>query len=99
MNSEVCLFCNRLEKKYKPELGKYFICSLCVQLMLSADQAELTRAYSKAIEMGYPDKARAIQSFLIPEEINVRETKQARRNMGRKRPMRTARPSRDQLRP
>ena len=68
MNSETCLFCNRLEKKYKPEPGKYFICSQCVQLMLSADQAELMRAYNKAIEKGYPDKASAIKSFLIPKE-------------------------------
>ncbi len=98
MNSETCLFCNRLEKKYKPESDKYFICSRCVQILLSADQAELKRSYSKAIEKGYPNKARAIESFLIPEEINVRETKQARRSLVRKRPMRTVRPSRNQLR-
>jgi hypothetical protein len=98
MNSEACLFCNRLEKKYKPEPNNYFICSQCVQLLLSADQSELKRAYSKAIEKGYSNKARAIESFLLPEDINVRETKQARRNLVRKRHMRTVRPSRNQLR-
>ena len=50
MNSELCLFCNRSEKKYKPETDKHFICSQCVQLMLSANQAELMRAYNKATE-------------------------------------------------
>jgi hypothetical protein len=88
MNSEVCLFCNRLEKKYKPETGKYFICSQCVQLLLSADQAELMGAYKKAIEKGYPDKARAIKSFLIPEEkINGQRkpiSKKRRRHIDRK---------------
>jgi hypothetical protein len=98
MNSEACLFCNRLEKKYKQETGKYFICSQCVQLLLTADQAELMRAYNKAIEKGYSSKARAIESFLIPGDINVRETKQTRRNLVRKRHMRTVRPSRNQLR-
>jgi hypothetical protein len=98
MNSETCLFCNNSDKKYKPESDKYFICSRCVQLLLSADQRELSRAYNTAIEKGYSDKARAIGSFLMQEEINVRETKKSKRNMVRKRPMRTVRPSRNQLR-
>jgi hypothetical protein len=98
MNSGTCLFCNELEQKYKPESDKYFICSRCVQLFLSADQEDLRKAHAKAIEKGYSNKARAIESFLIPEEINVRETKQARRSLVRKRPMRTVRPSRNQLR-
>ena len=98
MNSEACLFCNGLEKKYKPEPDKYFICSRCVQLFLSADQEDLLNAHSKAIEKGYSNKARAIESFLIPEEINVRETKKHKRGLVRKRSMRTIRPSRNQLR-
>ncbi len=98
MNSETCLFCNRLEKKYIPEPGKYFICSHCVQLLLSADQAELMRAYNKAIEKGYSNKARAIESFLIPEETNARETKKPKRGIIRKKPMRVVKPARNQLR-
>ena len=98
MNSETCLFCNSSDKKYKSESDKDFICSRCVQLLISADQEELKRAYSKAIEKGYPNKVRAIESFLIPEEISVRETKIAKRDMVRKRFMPTVRPSRNQLR-
>ena len=83
MSSEVCLFCNRLEEKYKPELGKYFICSQCVQLLLSADQADLTRACKKAIEKGYTNKARAIESFLMPEEKNNGQRKPISKKRGR----------------
>ncbi len=98
MTSVTCLFCNDLEKNYQPEQGKDFICSHCVQMLISADQADLKRAYTKAIEKGFINKARAIESFLIPEEVNVRKTEKLKRNMGRKRPMRTARPSRDKIR-
>jgi len=94
-----CLFCGFPETGYRPEAEKEFICPECVQILISADQEDLNRAYSLAIEKGYPNKARAIQSFLIPEEINVKETKQARRNMGRKRTLRTVRLAHNQLRP
>ena len=57
--------------------------------MLTADQAELMRTYNKAIEKSYPDKARAIKSFLIPEEkINGQRkpiSKKRRRHIDRKR--------------
>ena len=98
MKSETCLFCNRLEKNYKSESDKDFICSQCVQLMLSTDQAELMRAYNKAIEKGYYNKARAIKSFLIPEDTNARETKKPKRGTIRKKPMRVVGPSSNQLR-
>jgi excisionase family DNA binding protein len=72
---------------------KEFICSKCVQLFLSADQAELMRAYNKAIEKGYPDKARAIKSFLIPgEKINGQQkpiSQKHRRHFNRKGIVRT----------
>jgi hypothetical protein len=66
-------------------------------MLISAEQEDLKRAHTKAIEKGFTNKARAIESFLIPEEVDVRKTKKLKRNMVRKRPMRTARPSRDQL--
>ena len=94
-----CLFCSDFEKKYKPESGNDFICSQCVQLMLGAEQEDLKQAYDKAIEKGFPLKARAIESFLIPEEFNVRETKKSQRGFIRKKPVRVVRPSRDELRP
>ena len=95
MNMELCLFCN--EQVYKTDAD--YICGSCVQVLLNADQADLKRAYNKAIEKGYLNKARAIESFLIPEEFNVRETKKSKRNMVRKRPLRKTRPTRDELRP
>jgi hypothetical protein len=95
MNDEACLFCNGLEKKYKPGPGKFFICSQCVQILLSADQADLKRAHNKAIDKGYSNKARAIESFLIPEEIINGQrrpiSKKRRRHSNRKRIVRTIR--------
>ena len=100
MSANVCLFCNDLEIKYKPETGNDFICSRCVQILISATQEELKRAHSKTIEKGYTRKAKAIESFLIEEEVkNERKTKKLKRNMGRKRPVRKVRPTRDQFRP
>ena len=94
-----CLFCGFPEPGYWPDLDKEFICSRCVQILLSADQEDLNRAYHKALEKGYPNKAKAIKSFLIPEETNVRETKKPKRGTIRKKPMRVVKPTRDQLRP
>ena len=62
-----CQFCGFPEPAYKSGLGKEFICSKCVQLLLSASKEDLNRAYIKSIEMGYSNKAKAIESFLIPE--------------------------------
>lgn len=90
-----CLFCGFSENGYRSDPDRKPICSQCVQLLLSADQAELRRAYTKAIEKGYSIKARAIQSFLISEETSVRETKIIKRNMVRKGHMRTIRSSRN----
>ena len=67
MTTGLCLFCNGQEKNYKPEPNKDFICGSCVQLLLGADQDDLKRAHAKAIKKGYLSKARAIESFLIPE--------------------------------
>jgi hypothetical protein len=90
----LCLLCN--EPTYRANVD--YICGSCVQLLLEAEQADLKRAHNRATEKGYRNKTKAIQSFLIPEEINVRETKKHKRNMGRKRPVRTIRPSRDKIR-
>jgi hypothetical protein len=93
-----CLFCNGQEKNYKPEPNKDFICGSCVQLLLGAEQDDLKRAHAKAIKKGYLSKARAIESFLIEDEINVRKTKKFKRNMVRKRPLRKIRHTRDKVR-
>jgi hypothetical protein len=93
-----CLICIYPERNYKSEPGKDFICSRCVQLFLSAGQEDLLKAHAKAIEKGYSNKARAIESFLFSETINVRKTKKFKRSTIRKKPMRVAKPARDKLR-
>ena len=94
-----CLFCCDPDTDDKPESSKDFICSLCVQILISATQEELKRAHTKAIEKGYARKAKAIKSFLIEGMVNNdRETKTIRRNLVRERIMREVRPTRDQLR-
>jgi hypothetical protein len=75
-----CLFCGFPEPGYKPNPDVEFICSGCVQILLSANQEDLNRAYIKAIEMGYSTKAKAIESFLIPE---VSDGKRPTRNSPR----------------
>ncbi len=94
MNMGLCLFCN--EQVYKTDAD--YICGSCVQLLLEADQTDLKQAHAKVIKKGYSNKVRAIESFLILEEVNVRKTEKLKRNMGRQRPMRTSIPSRDKIR-
>ena len=62
---KTCLFCSLPEKSYQPAKSVDFICGSCVQLLLSADQGELTRAYEKAVRLGYTRKASAIETFLV----------------------------------
>ena len=93
-----CLFCNKTEKNYKLSPDVEFICGTCVQLFLLADKEDLKRAYKKALELGCPRKAKAIETFLMEETIVDRKTKKSKRNMERKRPMRTVRPARHKVR-
>ena len=62
---EICLFCNEQEKSYQPNVE--FICSRCVQLLLRADQADLKKAYQKALNEGHLRKVSALESFIIQE--------------------------------
>ena len=93
-----CLFCNGEEKNCKSEPGKDYICSLCVILLAGANQDDLKRALAKAEEKGFRNKASAIKSFIIEDEINVRKTKKFKRNMERTKPLRKIRPTRDEVR-
>jgi hypothetical protein len=94
----LCLFCAGSDKNYNTETGTDFICSRCVQILLSASQDDLKRAYIIVRDKGYTNKAKAIESFL-DEEIfdHDRKTQQPKRNMVRKRPVRTVRPARNQI--
>ena len=93
-----CLFCNGQVPNYKPGPDVDFICSRCVQLLLSLSRDELRKAHAKAIEKRYPGKARAIESFLIEDEYNVRKTEKFKRDLERARPLRKVRPSRHKIR-
>jgi hypothetical protein len=67
-----CLFCLK-EEKYNKNNNINYICSKCVQVLLRADQDDLKRAHKKAVEKKYYNKLSALESFIIPEEIeNVR---------------------------
>ena len=81
LSSEVCLFCNKTEKNYKPDPDVDFICGTCVQLLLRADQEDLKKAHKKALDEGDPRKASAIETFLIPEDVDGKRP-------GKKRPKR-----------
>ena len=65
---EVCLFCNEPEPSCKPEVD--YICGSCVVLLADADQADLKKAYQKALSEGYKRKVSALESFIIPEGKN-----------------------------
>ena len=62
--TEYCLLYNREEKShYRPDKGKEFICSDCVQKFLYAGQEELKQVYDNPET---PERMkRAIRSFLI----------------------------------
>ena len=82
MSNDLCLFCNVPEPNYKPQAKIDFICSQCVQMLIGADQEDLKKAHTKAIDKGYPNKASAIESFLIPEGL-YGQRKPATKNRGR----------------
>jgi hypothetical protein len=94
---ETCLFCGRPEKGYTPSKSVDFICSVCVQLLLEADQGQLKRAYEKAVRLGQKGKASAIKTFLIPEDEHA-ETEEPERGLVRERAVQSFRPTRDQVR-
>jgi hypothetical protein len=91
-----CLFCEGMPKDYKPAKGIDYICSGCVLLLADANQDDLKRACVKAESKGLENKASALKSFIIEDEINERKTKNSKRDMERKRTMRKVRPSRNQ---
>ena len=62
-----CLFCNHPESSCIPSPQVDYICGLCVVLLADADQADLKRAYQKALNKGYLRKVSALESFIIPD--------------------------------
>lgn len=95
----VCGLCNteRDADKVEETAGSY-ICGSCVQLLLNTPQERLQKAYALAVERGYLDKTRAIQSFLMEVSTYDKEAKDAKRSMERKRYSRTVRLARYRVR-
>ena len=86
-----CLFCEMPEERYKPPKGVDFTCSRCEMAFLSADQDYLKWVYDQAIKNSIPDKARAIESFILPEETDGSiKPKKHERHSNRKRSLRPA---------
>jgi len=94
----ICDFCGKETDADKVEKSaKSYICSHCVQLLLNETQENLSKAYALAVEKGYHDKARAIQSFL-EENINDRKTENTERDMVRAGFNQKIRPSHNRVR-
>ena len=89
-----CLFCDGMEKDYKPTKGVDYICSSCVLLLANADQDDLKRAYVKASVKGLKNKVSALKSFIDEDDINDTKAKNSKRDMERARPLPAFRPSR-----
>jgi hypothetical protein len=65
--NEVCLFCQKPDKSYKPGRGVEFVCSICVIVLAGTEQGELKLAYKKAKELVSMRQMRALESFIEEE--------------------------------
>lgn len=58
-----CLLCQG--NSFKPTKGAVgYVCSICVQILLTKDPKKLNRAFVLAKQKGLGDKARALELFL-----------------------------------
>lgn len=88
-----CVLCHR-EVMDNIDPQKAITCVRCVQGLLTAARQNKMVYREKLISDGKLEEARAIESFIIPEEnITDEPTKDFRRTLVRKRPMPKARPS------
>jgi hypothetical protein len=98
--SGTCLFCNGPEKAYNPSPDVEFVCSTtCTQHLLNADQEDLNRAHTKAIEKGYHNKAKAIEFFIVQENPNGQRKPKTRKHERHTNRTRIVRPTRNQKKP
>ena len=79
---EVCLFCNNPEKNYNPPKGVEFVCSNCVIVLSSSEQAKVIFADKKAERLISLRQMRALKMF-IEEEEHVKETRNTKRRVVR----------------
>lgn len=101
MDADFCLWCDH-EENYNRNSGIEYICGSCVQMLFNASQDELKRTHTLAIEKGRGNKARAIEFFIIPEEIQNEQRrpkhKISRFHFNRKRSFRPVRHEKDRVR-
>jgi hypothetical protein len=96
---ETCLFCN-CEENFNRNPGTEYICGSCVQLLFGVNQDDLNRAHNLATNKGHVSKAKAIESFLIPEGHNKQRKPESkfRININRKRIARHSRNKKERVR-
>lgn len=92
-----CVCCGGNEKTYAPKKGVSFICSSCVAVLSPMNQQQLRKAYQTAVESGQSGRANAISKF-IDGDIEHEQARKTRPNLERKRPVRTARHPRYEVR-
>jgi hypothetical protein len=91
---DACLFCDRCEPGHGPSCE--YTCGSCVQLLMSMD--DLSTAHKRATEKKYHRKAKAIEIFIGRAVAKNGKAEKPKRNLERKRPLRTIRSSRDRIR-
>ena len=89
-----CQLCSGEEIQFNPSTNEFvhskhpkdvtsIICSDSLQLLISSNQDQIKVAYQSALDKGFIDKAKALQTFI--EEIDYGETQNTQRNMVRER--------------
>ena len=96
--TSLCLFYNGEEPGYRPGLETEFVCGRCVQLFLAATPDQVRAAYKKAVDGGYHNKARALEIFFKEWVLYEQEAGKVGSGMVRKRPVRSVRLARNELR-
>ena len=88
-----CVLCHK-EVKDNIDPQKAITCAQCVQSLLTASRENKITYRERLISEGKMEEARAVESFITPEEdVTDEPTKKSRRALVRKRPLRKARPS------
>ena len=96
---ETCLFCN-CEENFNRNSSTEYICGSCVQLLFGVNQDDLNRAHNLATNKGHVNKAKASESFLIPEGQNEQRKPESkfRININGKRIVRPPRNKKERVR-
>jgi len=86
-----CILCRR-EVKGNVNHQRAITCGWCIQILVAATRENKMAYREKLTSEGKLEEARAVESFISPEEDVINEpTKKFRRALVRKRPMRKVR--------